>query len=181
MALRVIRVMTRGEPDPVVRLSLYRPEFFGRAWMGFVESTMRGPSEWRPAERELIAAFVSRLNACPYCAGVHGGIATILMGSASNVEKLDHWREAHFDPRIEEAFELLELAKDGAESKGETSDSGPASRSALEDALYVGFLFNTVNRLANALDFQWTDDHDRMRLAGALNRVRYHAPAFLLR
>jgi hypothetical protein len=27
---------------------------------------MRGPSEWRVGERELFAAFTSRLNQCPF-------------------------------------------------------------------------------------------------------------------
>ena len=39
------------------------------------EALMRGPSPFSIGERELIAAYVSALNACAYCAGVHGATA----------------------------------------------------------------------------------------------------------
>jgi hypothetical protein len=32
----------------------------------FTHRVMRGPSEWSPGERELFAAFVSRVNQCPF-------------------------------------------------------------------------------------------------------------------
>jgi AhpD family alkylhydroperoxidase len=32
---------------------------------------LRGPSPFTVAERELIAAYVSGLNACGYCHGIH--------------------------------------------------------------------------------------------------------------
>src|ERR687892_1913070 len=37
----------------------------------FHEVLMRGPSPFSEAERELIAAYVSGLNRCGYCRGVH--------------------------------------------------------------------------------------------------------------
>lgn len=52
-----------------------------RVWDPFLEFThelMRGPSPLTVAERELIAAYVSRLSACSYCAGAHGAAAAIL-------------------------------------------------------------------------------------------------------
>ena len=55
------------------------------------------------------------------------------------------------------------------------------SDGAISDALYVCFMFNLINRIANAMDFSWRTDADRMRLASALNRIRYHTPEFLLR
>lgn len=39
------------------------------------EELMRGESLLSVAERELIAAYVSGLNACPYCHGVHAATA----------------------------------------------------------------------------------------------------------
>lgn len=47
-------------------------------WDPFLEFThnlMRGPSPLSVGERELIAAYVSALNACAYCAGAHGAAA----------------------------------------------------------------------------------------------------------
>src|SRR5262245_27462633 len=39
---------------------------------------MRGPSPLTPGERELIAAFVSSINSCRYCHGVHSRVAGAL-------------------------------------------------------------------------------------------------------
>src|SRR5438309_5375357 len=41
----------------------------------YVQRLMRGPSPLSVAQRELIGAYVSGLNACVYCHGVHTAIA----------------------------------------------------------------------------------------------------------
>lgn len=50
-------------PD-VVRTLLYRRHLFGTPHSVHTQAVMRGPSEWSIGERELFAAFVSRLNQC---------------------------------------------------------------------------------------------------------------------
>ncbi|MDP9219095.1 MAG: carboxymuconolactone decarboxylase family protein [Actinomycetota bacterium] len=183
-ALRVLRLVGRTEPDPVAKVSLYRPELFGRAWMHFIEAVMRGDSEWSHGERELLGAFVSRLNSCPFCIGIHEGTTALLLGPQSGAERLDRWRENGFDPRIAATFELLEKMTLSPQALS-SADIVPVraagvTDTAITDALYICFLFNVVNRLANALDFQWKTDADRMKLAAGLNRIGYHVPEFLL-
>src|SRR5271170_4174377 len=41
----------------------------------FTEAAMRGPSPFTQAQRELIAAYVSGLNACTYCHTTHVAVA----------------------------------------------------------------------------------------------------------
>jgi AhpD family alkylhydroperoxidase len=41
----------------------------------FTEAAMRGPSPFAQGQRELIAAYVSGLNACTYCHGTHLAVA----------------------------------------------------------------------------------------------------------
>ena len=64
--LGFVRLVSRKEPADVVKTIYYRPEFFGAAYSSMLQDIMRGPSEWTVGERELFAAFVSRLNQCPF-------------------------------------------------------------------------------------------------------------------
>ena len=41
----------------------------------FAEAVMRGPGQLSEGQRELIAAYVSGLNACSYCLGIHAATA----------------------------------------------------------------------------------------------------------
>jgi hypothetical protein len=59
-----IRSRTGNEPLGVVKTLLYRPELFGFPFSEELDRAMRGPSDWSAGERELFAAFTSRLNQC---------------------------------------------------------------------------------------------------------------------
>lgn len=62
----MMRVMTRMPVPDVVKALMYRPDFFG-APMGVVfQATMRGPSDWTVAEREMMASYVSKANECEF-------------------------------------------------------------------------------------------------------------------
>ena len=63
--LAVMRVMA-GHAPGVVRTLLYRKAFFGRHFSELTQQVMRGPSPWSVGEREIFAAFVSRLNQCVF-------------------------------------------------------------------------------------------------------------------
>jgi hypothetical protein len=62
----VIRLLSRHRAPDVVKTLKYRPEFFGSLMSGVFQEVMRGPSEWSVGDRELMAAYVSRVNACEF-------------------------------------------------------------------------------------------------------------------
>lgn len=66
LKLGLMRLMMGGPPPDVVKTLLYRPEFFGKPFSDLTQAVMRGPSKWSVGERELFAAFVSRLNKCVF-------------------------------------------------------------------------------------------------------------------
>ncbi len=58
--------LVMGHAPGVVRTLMYRKEFFGRPWTDLTQQVMRGPSPWSVGEREIFAAYVSRLNQCVF-------------------------------------------------------------------------------------------------------------------
>ena len=52
---------------------------------------------------------------------------------------------------------------------------------ALIDALYVAYMFNVINRIADALDFTHRSERDRLRGAWILRHNGYQLPVWLLR
>ena len=60
----LIRLTERRRAPDIVRTLMFRGEFFGSKMM--FQEVMRGPSPWTVGERELFAAYVSKLNACEY-------------------------------------------------------------------------------------------------------------------
>lgn len=63
--LSIIR-LTNGHAPGVIRTLFYRKEFFGQPFTELTQQVMRGSSPWTPGEREIFAAFVSRLNQCVF-------------------------------------------------------------------------------------------------------------------
>ena len=66
LLIGVIGLMTRRRAPDIIRTLFYRPEFLGRPLSEWTQAVMRGPSEWSVAERELFAAFTSKLNQCVF-------------------------------------------------------------------------------------------------------------------
>jgi hypothetical protein len=64
LILLIARIMMGAKPPGVVRTLFYRPSFFGDHHSAWTNAVMRGSSEWSIGERELFAAFTSKLNQC---------------------------------------------------------------------------------------------------------------------
>ena len=67
MAARLAELHERDGYVSDISLALrHRPELFGEPVSAYFQEVMKGPSDWSEAERELFAAFVSKLNQCPF-------------------------------------------------------------------------------------------------------------------
>jgi hypothetical protein len=59
--------LVSGHPAPdVIKTLTYRPDFFGDVMNDAFQEIMRGPSPWSVGDRELMAAYVSKINACEF-------------------------------------------------------------------------------------------------------------------
>jgi alkylhydroperoxidase family enzyme len=71
----LIRLVS-GHPLPdAARVTFYRPDFYGARAKEFTHEAMRGPCEWSVGDRELMAAYVSKVNESAFCIGAHTATA----------------------------------------------------------------------------------------------------------
>jgi hypothetical protein len=66
LLLWLVEKVARIELPDVTRTMSYRSGFFGGPFTALLHPLMRGPSEWTVGERELLAAYTSYLNQCPF-------------------------------------------------------------------------------------------------------------------
>ena len=64
--LTMIRLVSRQAVPDVVKTLTYRPDFFGKPMNVCFQEAMRGKSPWSVGDRELMAAFVSKMNECEF-------------------------------------------------------------------------------------------------------------------
>jgi alkylhydroperoxidase family enzyme len=176
-ALRITRLFG-AEFDDVVKVSMRRPDFFGRAFIALVRTALRGSATWSDGELELFGAVVSEVNSCPFCVGAHGEVASMELGSP-----FLGWRDGRFGVRATAAAEFVEAVARGSVDSGHVRrarEAGAEDR-ALAEAAYVTVVFNTINRVASALNFTYRSEQHRVRNARMLRRVGYRLPGMLLR
>lgn len=62
----LVRVLSRARVPDVLKLLKYRADFFGQPMSVVFQEAMRGQSRWTVGDRELMAAFVSKVNECEF-------------------------------------------------------------------------------------------------------------------
>src|SRR5665213_219448 len=91
-----------GYPLPdAARLIFYRPDFYGTPAKQFTQRAMRGPSLWSVGDRELMAAYISRINECTFCVKAHSAVSASAYGDSDKIEKvLADLKTAPIDPPL---------------------------------------------------------------------------------
>lgn len=150
--------------------------------LDYHEVLMRDESPLSQAERELIAAYVSGLNACDYCFGVHRttaqafgieeGLLTFLL---ADIETAD------IDERMRALLWYVgkvtkEPARVSPADAQRVLDAG-WDEQALHDAVSVCALFNFMNRFVSGLGVSAGEDY--LEVSG--NRLADHGYAGLKR
>jgi uncharacterized peroxidase-related enzyme len=148
------------------------------------EQVMRAPSPFTAAERELIAAYVSGLNACRYCHGAHAAAAEAFGVPPGLVSALvADIDSAQVDERMKPLLRYLgKLTRTPAQLTKADADEVFAAGwddRALHDAVLVCALFNFMNRMVDGLGIRTNPDH--LTMAGErLRRIGYAGLAALI-
>jgi uncharacterized peroxidase-related enzyme len=154
----LIRVFS-GHPVPdAAKLVFYRPGFYGAWAKEFTHEAMRGPSAWSVADRELMAAFVSKINECAFCIGAHTATSGLAYRDGARVRAvLADLESAPVEEPLRATLRMLgKLTREGKVGAGDMREvlSAGATSQQVEDALAVCAAFNTTDRLADAFGFE---------------------------
>ena len=153
----LIRVMSRQPVPEALKLIMYRADFYGTPMKTVTQEAMRGASAWSVGDRELMAAFISKINECDYCIRAHSEVAAKAYSDRAKVmTTLANVETAEIDEPLRMTLRMLrKLALEHSVSSEDLRlllDAG-VSREQIEDALAVYYAFSTMNRLADAFDF----------------------------
>jgi uncharacterized peroxidase-related enzyme len=161
LLFKLIRVAT-GRPLPdAARITFYRPDFYGANAKRFTQEAMRGRSAWSVGDREVMAAYVSRVNDSPFCVGAHSAVAARAYGDRDRVDAvLADLPSAPIEDGLRATLGMLgKLTRDGTVDADDVRAvlAAGVSREQIEDAIAVSFAFNVTGRLANAFAFEVLD------------------------
>jgi uncharacterized peroxidase-related enzyme len=175
LLMGLVQFATRHSMDNVAMTAMYRPEFWGQPFFAMGSEVLRGPSFWSAGEREYMAMCVSRLNECPFCVRVH-----------TQTTRLEWAGEpTQLRPELTAVLPLLEKVTTAPDAV--TPDDVVPVRAAgvpddaMVDALHIALIFNTVNRMANALGWSWDSERHVRLAAAAIHRINYKLPGFVMR
>jgi len=147
-----------GYPLPdAAKLIFYRPDFYGSPAKQFTQRVMRGPSGWSVGDRELMAAFVSRLNECTFCVKAHSAVSATAYGDHNKVDQvLSDLNTAQIELPLRAVLVLLgKLTREQSVNAEDirTAMAAGVNTQQIEDAFAICFAFNITNRLADAFGF----------------------------
>lgn len=128
----------------------------GRPLMEFHQALLRGDSPFTVKERELMAAYVSGINACQYCYGAHASVAK-LFGVPEDViaDLIQDENKANVEEKLKPVFAFLrKLTLTPTRMTQADADAVYAAgwdERALYDAVQVCCLYNFMNRFVEGL------------------------------
>lgn len=145
----------------------------------FIEAVMVGQSALTNAEREMIAAHVSKLNGCDFCMGVHHWTLAALDIDLHKIEAIEAGPEAaDIDPKLRPilrfATKLTQAPDEVGQADIDALRAAGWSDQAIEDTINVISLFNYVNRLVDAFGIK--GDEAYFKQVGAMLASQGYAP-----
>jgi AhpD family alkylhydroperoxidase len=119
---------------------------------------VRRPSPFTEGERELIAAYVSGLNRCRYCHGVHSATAEVLGIKPELVDSRLDIDTAGVDPKMRPVLRYARKLTEQPSSLTQADADAIFAEGWEEAALYytvaVTALFNFMNRLVEGMGIE---------------------------
>lgn len=175
------RLRTGVSEMDIEKITMFRPELFGRPFTAYARAARAGATEQETAWRDLMAAYVSRKNQCEFCVGSKGAAASRKLSRELVDAVLADPATAPITAQQRAILGFLEkltlFPADVTRADVEQLRRLGVMDEAIEDAINVCIVFAIINRVANALGVeglpedtyaQWARSGPRERLARLL-------------
>ena len=159
---------------PGIRAAMaFRPET-AQPLNDLVDALLTAPNSLTPAERELIATYVSRKNDCYYCATIHGAVAAAhLDGDEDLVRSVKaDFESAEISPKLKALLNIAGKVQLGG--KHVSGDDIARARAEgvsdveIHDTVLIAAAFCMFNRYVDGLDTVQPRDEEMYRQRGKL-------------
>ncbi|HEY0543972.1 MAG TPA: peroxidase-related enzyme [Pyrinomonadaceae bacterium] len=141
---------------------------------GLAQALLRGPSSLTPAERELIAAYVSAQNECSFCMNSHAAAARHLYGEERAVvdQAVIDFQEAALSEKMKSLLVIAGKVQQGGRrvSDEEVSQARAAGADdkAIHDTVLIAAAFCMFNRYVDGLATRAVEDAAAYEQIGAV-------------
>ena len=154
----------------VLGLLAFKPSV-GTALAGFIQQLLRGDSSLSAADRELLAAYVSRLHECEFCNRSHAAAARALGADATACAAVTGAPEIpDGSPRLQALFRLAAAVVPGGHgvTAGIVADARAAGAGDedIHDTVLIAAAFCMLTRYVDGLDTAVPPDNAAYDLMG---------------
>ena len=157
----------------IVGPMMYSPET-AKPMNELAEVLLRGPNTLTPAERELIATYVSSRNDCYFCHTIHGAVAAHHLGGNEELVqsvKLG-FEQAPVSDKLKALLAIAGKVQEGGKSVTTTDIDRARAHGAtdreIHDAVLIAAAFCMYNRYVDGLATWAPNDPKLYRERGAL-------------
>lgn len=147
----------------VMGLFRYRPETAG-PMSALVETLLRGPSTLSRGERELIAAYVSNLNECKFCASSHSAFAAAQLPEGMDLvnSACSDLERAAVSPKLRALLKVAGKVRQSGNAVTaadiEAARDAGAGDAEIHDTVLIAAVFCMFNRYVDGLAAPAPDD-----------------------
>lgn len=147
----------------ITGLLRFRPET-GRALSELAEVMLRGPNTLSRGERELIAAYVSSLNSCKFCASSHAAFAAAQLPQGMPLvgQVFQGIADAPVSPKLRALLHIAGQVQQGGKAVKEADVAAArevgASDVEIHDTVLIAAAFCMYNRYVDGLATVAPDD-----------------------
>ena len=147
----------------IVGLLNYRPET-GRPLSQLAETILRNPNSLSRGEREMIAAYVSRLNECQFCTASHSAFAAAQLPGGDDLigQVLAEPEQAVLSDKLKALLRIAAKVQESGRAVTaadiEAARAAGASDEEIHDTVLIAAAFCMFNRYVDGLGTFAPDD-----------------------